>query len=147
VYPGELVRINLLLADWFGRQSKNASFFIAFYRCRCQSRPKNKYNRNEAFPEIGGRSWPLPNAVTAKKSSPIVATLFTKTMSAPWLNPTTRGKFVAIDIESGMHEIDADELAAGDRLRARFPGAQIWVVRVGSRFAHRFGGRNRRERP
>jgi hypothetical protein len=63
----------------------------------------------------------------------------------PLLKGDDEGKFVAIDIESGMHEIDADELAAGDRLRARLPGAQIWVVRVGSRFAHRLGGRNRRE--
>ena len=35
-----------------------------------------------------------------------------------------------------------DELAACDRLNARIPDAQIWLVRVGSRYLHRFGGRD-----
>lgn len=49
------------------------------------------------------------------------------------------GKFVAIDIESTDYEVDADELAASDRLLARLPRAQIWMRRVGSRFARRVG--------
>jgi hypothetical protein len=57
------------------------------------------------------------------------------------------GKFAAIDIESGAYEVDADELEACDRLRARVPDAQIWMVRVGSRYVHRFGGRDRRGTP
>ena len=61
----------------------------------------------------------------------------------PHLKPGDEGKFVAIDIESGTYEIDADELKAGNRLRARMPDAQIWIVRVGSRYVHRFGGRHR----
>jgi len=48
--------------------------------------------------------------------------------------------FVVIDIETGAYEIDTDELAASDRLRARVPEAQIWLRRVGSRYAYRFGG-------
>ncbi len=44
-------------------------------------------------------------------------------------------------IESGAYEIDADELAASDRLLARKPDAQMWLRRVGSRYAHRFGPR------
>lgn len=55
------------------------------------------------------------------------------------------GKFAAIDIESGVYEIDADELTAGDRLRARLPEAQIWMVRVGARTVHRVGGWNWRQ--
>ena len=46
-----------------------------------------------------------------------------------------------------MYELDEDEMAAGDRLLARIPQAQIWMVRVGSRYVHRFGGRERRETP
>jgi len=65
----------------------------------------------------------------------------------PRLKAEDEGKFAAIDIESGMFEIDGDELAAGDSLRARLPEAQIWMVRVGSRYVHRFGGRSRRETP
>lgn len=48
--------------------------------------------------------------------------------------------FVAIDIETGSYEVDPDELAAMDRLHARIPNAQVWLRRVGSRFAHRVGG-------
>jgi hypothetical protein len=55
----------------------------------------------------------------------------------PQLKPDDEGKFAAIDIESGMYEIDRDELKAGNRLRARIPEAQIWMVRIGHRSAHR----------
>jgi len=65
----------------------------------------------------------------------------------PQLKDDDEGKFAAIDIDSGMYEIDADELEAGNKLRVRIPEAQIWMVRVGSRYVHRFGGRNRREAP
>ena len=63
------------------------------------------------------------------------------------LKPDDEGKFVAIDIETQAFEIDDDEMAAGDRLLARIPEAQIWMVRVGSRYVHRFGGRERRKAP
>jgi hypothetical protein len=49
------------------------------------------------------------------------------------------GKFVAIDIETGAYEVDSDELAASDRLIARVPNAQIWLRRIGSRYARHFG--------
>jgi hypothetical protein len=55
----------------------------------------------------------------------------------PVLTSADDGKFVAIDIESGMHELNVDELKACHRLRARVPGAQIWMVRVGHRSCHR----------
>ena len=59
----------------------------------------------------------------------------------PHLKPEDEGKLVAIDIESSAYEIAANELAACDQLRARVPNAQIWLVRVGSRYVHSFGGR------
>jgi hypothetical protein len=59
----------------------------------------------------------------------------------PLVEAGNQGKFVAIDIETGAYEIDADELAASDRLRARVPDAQIWLQRIGSRYARRFGSR------
>ena len=61
----------------------------------------------------------------------------------PQLAPEDAGKFVAIDIESGAYEIGRDELSASDRLLARRPGAQVWLRRIGSRYAHRFGPRAR----
>ncbi|MES1023926.1 hypothetical protein ABN584_13620 [Gloeocapsa sp. BRSZ] len=53
-------------------------------------------------------------------------------------------KIVAIDIETGDFEVDQSEIAACDRLEARHPDAQIWIVRIGSRHVRRFGGRTQR---
>jgi hypothetical protein len=49
----------------------------------------------------------------------------------PHLEPADEGKFVAIDIETGMYEIDPDDYTAGKRLYARNPDAQPFMVRVG----------------
>jgi hypothetical protein len=68
-----------------------------------------------------------------------------ETQVRPHLKAEDEGKFAAIDIESGMFEIDADELEACHRLRKHIPEAQIWMVRIGYRSVHRFGGRERRE--
>jgi hypothetical protein len=59
----------------------------------------------------------------------------------PHLKGHNDDDFVAIDIESGAYEIDASEIAACDRLRARVPDAQIWLRKVGSPYARHFGGR------
>jgi len=55
------------------------------------------------------------------------------------------GKFLAIDIETGEYEIAADEMKAGDKLRARLPEAQIWMVRIGYTSTRSFGGRQVRQ--
>lgn len=57
----------------------------------------------------------------------------------PILEQGNAGKFVAIDIETGAYEVDGNELAASDRLLARVPNAQIWLRRIGSRYARHFG--------
>jgi hypothetical protein len=54
------------------------------------------------------------------------------------------GRIVAIDIETGDFEVNKSEITACDRLEARHPDAQIWIVRIGSRHVRRFGGRTRR---
>ena len=51
-----------------------------------------------------------------------------------------QGKIVAIDIESGAYEVDADDYTATERLYRRQPDAQIWLVRVGHPAAYRIGG-------
>lgn len=58
----------------------------------------------------------------------------------PRLKPEDDGRFVAIDIETGDYEVATEALIACDRLRKRVPEAQTWLVRVGSRFVHRYGG-------
>jgi hypothetical protein len=65
----------------------------------------------------------------------------------PKLKPDDKGKFVLIDIETGEYEIDSDEIAASDRLLARYPEAQVWLVRASYRYAHRFGPRLRPLKP
>jgi hypothetical protein len=65
----------------------------------------------------------------------------------PLVEDGNTGKFVAIDIETRMYDMDRSELAACDRLLARAPKAQIWLKRVGSRFVRRFGPRPRTETP
>ena len=62
---------------------------------------------------------------------------------APHVKTVDEGKYVLIDIETGAFEIDADELAASDRLMARVPSAQPWLRRIGSRYARRLGPRPR----
>jgi hypothetical protein len=57
----------------------------------------------------------------------------------PRLKKSDQGKFAAIDIESHEFEVAENELAACHQLRARVPGAQIWLVRIGSPFVYRFG--------
>jgi hypothetical protein len=58
----------------------------------------------------------------------------------PKLTAEDYGKYVAIDIETRQWEMDADELAADERLLARVPDAQMWMDRVGYRYTVRFGG-------
>ena len=61
----------------------------------------------------------------------------------PHLKNEDDDDFVAIDIETGAYEIDASEMAACARLRARVPNAQTWLRRVGSPYARSFGGHRR----
>ena len=53
------------------------------------------------------------------------------------------GKFVAIDIETGAHEVDRDDYTASERLLRSHPDAQIWLCRVGQQAAYRIGGYSR----
>lgn len=61
------------------------------------------------------------------------------------LEPQHNGEVVAIDLDTGAWEVDPDEITAAHRLQTRHPDAQIWVVRVGSRYLTHFGaGRSRK---
>ncbi len=55
----------------------------------------------------------------------------------PKLRPEDHGRFVAVDIDSQDFKVGDDELEICDRLRDRQPEAQIWIVRVGSRWVHK----------
>jgi hypothetical protein len=58
---------------------------------------------------------------------------------APKITAEDLNKFVAIDIESGIYEIDPDDYRATERLRQRCPQAQIWLQRIGHPTAYRLG--------
>jgi hypothetical protein len=59
----------------------------------------------------------------------------------PKLTAKDRGKFLAVDIETGEYEISRSEMKAGDKLLARIPEAQIFLVRIGYKAIRSFGGR------
>jgi hypothetical protein len=49
------------------------------------------------------------------------------------------GEFVVIDIETGDYEIDADDLAATQRLLAKRPEAVLYGLRIGHPVAYQLG--------
>ena len=55
----------------------------------------------------------------------------------PTLRPEDDGKFIAVDVDSGDYEIDADDHTAVMRLRERKPAGEIWLGRAGSAAAYR----------
>jgi hypothetical protein len=52
------------------------------------------------------------------------------------------GRIVAIDIETGDFEVADNVLFATNRLFARYPEAQPWVIRIGHRAVYHFGSRS-----
>ena len=57
----------------------------------------------------------------------------------PQVEAGNTGRVVAIDVETEAFEVADDPIAASDRLFARCPDAQPWLVRIGHRALHRFG--------
>jgi frataxin-like iron-binding protein CyaY len=54
----------------------------------------------------------------------------------PTLRPEDEGKYVAIDLDTGNYEVDADDYTAVIRLRKRCPEAEIWLERAGQPTAY-----------
>ena len=63
------------------------------------------------------------------------------------IEPQHRGEFLVLEVESGEYEMDADEAAALNRAMERHPDRVFYVLRVGSRTAHRIGARFARREP
>lgn len=57
----------------------------------------------------------------------------------PSTTPGDKGKYVAIDIETGMFEMDDDDMKAVYRLYDRRPEAQPWMLRIGYRYLEKLG--------
>ena len=77
-------------------------------------------------PGRGGRGLPHHEGEFARRGNEI----YVRDVE-PALRKEDEGKFVAIDVDSGGYEIDEDDYTATDRLLARFPDAQIWLLRAG----------------
>ena len=59
----------------------------------------------------------------------------------PLVEPTHKGKFVAIDIDTGEYEIDPRDATACQRLRHRLPSANLFAVKAGHPAAYRLTAR------
>jgi hypothetical protein len=57
----------------------------------------------------------------------------------PTLEANNRGRFVAIDIETGEYEMADKIVEAAKTLISRAPDAQIWMSRIGYPVVHRLG--------
>src|SRR5262245_26334638 len=57
----------------------------------------------------------------------------------PQVEAGNHGKIVAIDMDTGAFEVAEDIMTAVDHLRARYPDAQPWLVRIGHRAVRSFG--------
>ena len=68
---------------------------------------------------------------TTEDKNRALAEAFYEKELLPKLLATAKGKILVLDIESGDYEVDADLLAASDRLQARRPGAFEYAFRVG----------------
>ena len=58
----------------------------------------------------------------------------------PTLHTEDHGKYVAIDVISEDYEMDSDDYTASQRLRARCPTGEFWLMMVGFPTAYRFAG-------
>ena len=63
-----------------------------------------------------------------------------RTVIRPKLGLEVKGKYVAIDIETGQFEIADELLAASRALYARVPDAQPWSERIGYLAVGSFAG-------
>jgi hypothetical protein len=57
----------------------------------------------------------------------------------PHVEPRFNGRVVAVDIETGAFEVADDGVTAAQRLLARLPQAQPWLVRAGVGPLHQLG--------
>lgn len=65
----------------------------------------------------------------------------------PQVETNHKGKLLVINVETGEYEMDADDLAAAKRAKARFPDAALFTMRVGYPAAYRLGARIATKKP
>ena len=55
----------------------------------------------------------------------------------PLLDPTEKGKFIAVDVDSEAYEIDKSDHAAFVRLLSKYPSADVHLARIGEPATYR----------
>jgi hypothetical protein len=65
----------------------------------------------------------------------------------PKVEPENKGKYLVINVATGDYEMDADDLVASKRAKAKFPDAPLYTMRIGYPTAYRLGGRFRDRQP
>lgn len=63
----------------------------------------------------------------------------------PKVMPEHKGKFLSLDVLSGDYEVDADDMAAWERLAARQPHGVFCGKRIGYKQAYSFGSQRLQE--
>ena len=53
------------------------------------------------------------------------------------LEPAHKGEYLVLDVDTGDYEVDADEMAAIDRARAKHRDTLFYILRVGHRTCDR----------
>ena len=83
----------------------------------------------------------LPIRRTAKETERLGDQIYERDIR-PKVEAGHHGEVVAIDVETGSWAIGDNVIAATDRLRTQHPDAvDVWLLRVGYRALHHFGGR------
>lgn len=60
----------------------------------------------------------------------------------PHLKKKDKGRFVSLDIDTGVYEIGDDAMAPALLMRERYPTSELFLFRVGYLAAHTIGGAN-----
>lgn len=68
---------------------------------------------------------------TERAAERALANTIYETELLPKLQNVAKGKILVLDVQSRDYEIDADLMAASDRLQARRPGAYEYTFRIG----------------
>ena len=88
---------------------------------------------------------PAPGPIVPSRSQDEVARLGDEIFErdiGPQVEADHHGEYIAIDVDSGSWAISDDLRVAAKRLRAQRPDAiDVWLLRVGYRALHHFGGR------
>ena len=58
----------------------------------------------------------------------------------PKVEPEHKGEYLIVNVETGDYVMDADDLVASKRAKAKYPNAPLFTVRVGYPTAYRLGG-------